>query len=118
MKIVKLLFGLSLLCFTYLDSFQAPAPKKASPEKQAAILRLQLQATRIQAAFNSCQQTDFQSQYNSVSLQIQQKVDEALKEAGLDIKAWDLNLDTFEFVNRATTPAPPAPKPAPAEKKP
>jgi len=86
---------------------QAP-PKKASSDAQTKILRLQLQQSRIQQQYQACQAADFQTQYNRTSVEIITASDEALKEAKLDKKEWDLNLETFEFIKRP---------PAVAEKK-
>jgi len=104
---INLFLG-SLLVATTLIA-QAVLPKKASSDMQAKILRLQLQATRIQSQFQSCQQTNFQAQYDQVSAQMLAAADEALKEAKLDKKEWELNLDTFEFQKRGSA--------LPAEKK-
>ena len=82
--------------------------KKASSDAQAKILKLQLQASRIQTQYQACQAQDFQTQFNKTSVEIIQASDEALKEAKLDKKEWDLNLETFEFIKRP---------PAVAEKK-
>jgi len=83
--------------------------KKASSDAQAKILKLQLQASRIQTQYQACQAQDFQTQFNKTSVEIIQASDDALKEAKLDKKEWDLNLETFDFVKR--------PPPPPAEKK-
>jgi hypothetical protein len=96
-----------------LSLFQAkPAtPAKASPEIQARILKLQLQQTRIQAAFQACQAQDFQGQFNQAGISVQEAINDAFREAKLDKKDWDLNLDSFEFQPKAAPPSP-------AEKKP
>lgn len=87
------------------------AKPKPSPEMQAKILRLELDATRLQNQFQSCKSTDFQGQYNQVGLQMQAVGDAALAEAKLDKKEWELDFDTLEFKKR-TTPLPPSPAPA------
>lgn len=86
----------------------ASAAKKAPSDIQARILKLQLQATRIQSQFQACQQQDFQGQYNQVSAQMASIVDEALRDAKLDKKDWDVNLETFEFQKRVVPPVAPA----------
>lgn len=97
---------------------QGPTPpavtgvaKKAPADIQARILKLQLQATRIQSQFQACQQQDFQGQYNQVSAQMGSIVDEALRDAKLDKKEWEVNLDTFEFQKRVVPPVAPVAEP-------
>lgn len=85
-----------------------------SPELQAKILKLQLQASRIQSQYQTCTTTDFQGQMNQVSASVQSVIDAAYREAQLDKKDWDLNLDTFEFTKKTAA----APEPKKDEKKP
>jgi len=107
---ILLIIALVLLILASFAIGQTVPVKKASSEAQAKILRLQLQSSRIQQQYQACQAADFQTQYNRTSVEIIAASDEALKEAKLDKKEWDLNLETFEFVKRAP--------PAVAEKKP
>lgn len=86
-------------------------PQKAPSDIQARILKLQLQATRIQSQFQACQQQDFQGQYNQVSAQMASIVGDALKDAKLEPKEWDLNLETFEFQKRVVPPVAPVAEP-------
>lgn len=111
---VVALFILSL--FMIQDAPKKPAQHPSS-DVQNKILKLQLQATRIQAQFQSCQQTDFQGQFDQVTAGMVALADQALVEAKLDKKGWELNLDTFEFQKRAMPTAPEATAPIP-EKKP
>jgi hypothetical protein len=83
----------------------AKPASKPSDAIQAKILRLQLQFTRLQSQYQSCQQTNFQGQANQVSLEMNALADQALAEAKLDKKEWELNLDTLDFQKRAAPTA-------------
>lgn len=92
----------------------APVPPKVAPDVQAKILKLQLQAARIQASYQTCSTTDWQGNFNKVSVEVQGLVNQAFKDAKLDKKDYELNLDSFEFTKKV--PVSPSPT-APAEDK-
>jgi type II secretory pathway component PulM len=78
-----------------------PDASKVSAELQARLLKLQLQAARIQSNAQACVAADFQGQFTKVNVDEQQVINEAFAQAKLDKKDWELNLDSFEFVKKA-----------------
>lgn len=90
----------------------SPLTTTVSAELQAKLLKLQLQAARIQSNAQACVAADFQGQFTKVNLEEQDVINLAFAQAKLDKKDYDLNLDTFEFQRKAApAPAPAAPKP-------
>jgi hypothetical protein len=107
-----ILWFLSLLMFPQAPATPPLTVAKASPEIQARILRTQLQAARLQSAFQACQAQDFQGHSNKLSVDMQEAINDAFKAAKLDKKDWELNMETFEFQRKVAAPAPSAPPPA------
>jgi hypothetical protein len=84
---------------------QSPAPKppetpKASPESQAAILKIQLRAAQFNQEFAACQNRDWPGQASKINVEMQAARAAAFKSAKLDEKEWELNNDTFEFTKK------------------
>jgi len=79
-------------------------PIMASPEMQTKILRLQLQSQKIVTEYQACQARNWNADATKLQAEMQQEVDAAFKEAKLDKKDYELNMDTFEFVKKAPKP--------------
>jgi hypothetical protein len=82
-------------------------PTEASTEFQSKILKLQLRQSIINNQVVDCQEKfktlpdEFSRNYNAIQLLATQ----AVQDAKLDPKEWELNLDTLQFAKK------PAPKP-------
>jgi hypothetical protein len=83
-------------------------PKTAKEEVKVKILRAQVAQARIQAELSACQARNWQGDYAAFNKQLQDAVDEAFKDSGLDKKDYDLNMDTFEFMKKGSVPVQPA----------
>jgi hypothetical protein len=98
------------------NSKEDQKPKTVSLALQNKILRAQKAEIQIGADAKACQRNflgDFQVQDGVIKIAIA----EAYKEAGLDQKDYDVNIDTFEFVKKVKAPEPAPAKPARLEEK-
>lgn len=96
---------LLLLAVVYMIQ-DKPKPKSDTPlapvEFRMVILKEQLAEARIQSELQACQARKWGDEYNAHQAKLQEAIDAAFKGAGLTTKDYDLNLETFEFVKRAT----------------
>ena len=82
-------------------------PTEASAEFQSKILKLQLRQSAINSQWADCQEKaktlpdEAQRNFNAIQLLATQ----AMQDAKLDPKEWDMDLNTFQFTKK------PAPKP-------
>lgn len=96
----KLILAVTAL-LAFQDKKPPEKPKTAAVELQRDILKEQLAEKQIQSEFQACQARQWSADFNTHQLAIQKLTDDAFKQAGLDKKDWDLNLDTFEFAAKA-----------------
>lgn len=113
-----------ILAFVVLAAFAIIAcsvlaqekPPQLSADSRISLLKLQLKQKQLESQFLGLQQqvttmqqqmTKLQGDYTEGGMALQNAIDAAYKDAKLDKKEWNLNLDTLEFTK---VPAPP-PKP-------
>jgi hypothetical protein len=93
-----------------ISAFGQDGPKKppteASAEFQSKILKIQLQQSALTAQYNDCQQKaktipdEFQRNFNAMQLLAMQ----AIQDAKLDPKEWELDMTTFQFTKKPQPP--------------
>lgn len=100
------------LCVPLLFIYAQDKPPQLSADSRVTILKAQLKQKQIESQYLQIQQqlAGLQAQYTEATKTTQNAIDAAFKEAKVDEKEWNLNLDTLEFVK--------VPKPATTTKKP
>jgi len=112
MRVICLCFGFLMSIHLMFNLFQekpkdTPKVPKVSIELQNVMLRAQKQEIQIRSELTACNQRNWQQDFSAQDMQIRAAAIQAFKEAGLDQKDYDLNMDTFEFVKKAPAPEPP-----------
>lgn len=113
--VILILLGLVAICAGAQDK-----PPQLSADSRISLLKLQLKQKQLESQFLGLQQqvtsmqqqmTKLQGDYTEGGKALQDAIDAAYKDAKLDKKEWNLNLDTLEFTKMPPAPPPPAPKP-------
>lgn len=89
--------------------FAQDKPPQISAESRVAILKVQLHQKDLESRYLQAQQqmTAIQNEFTQTQTVLQAVIDAAYKEAKLDKKDWNLDVNTLEF----TKVPPPPPKP-------
>jgi hypothetical protein len=83
---------------------EVPAKPTISYELRAKILKAQLDGERLQREYQACQSRNWQGDLIAVNQRMQAAINEAFDAAKIKKDEYDLNLETFEFVKKPSSP--------------